>query len=149
MPLVDAVTMPSPSDASAAAKPRPPRPSSPGKATGAALTAPELRPIAVNDTAASRALRYSQPAAVAAVFAYAFPALVADPVAALGLLLPVTAAAQLAWAVVCLPPAGAAAARAKAARARPGEKKRARDAAAAGPNVAVVRTAGPAAPPRR
>ena len=67
-----------------------------------------------------------------------FPALVADPVPTMyGSLLPAIAALQIAYAVLCLPPAGSQSAK-PPRKPRPGEKKRS-GSETSGPNITVVR----------
>ncbi len=76
---------------------------------------------------------HAVPPILLATFAWRFDSLVADPVPAMGLLLIVTAAGQLAAALTSLPAAGSTKPQRKP---RPGEKKRSE----AGPNIAVVRS---------
>ncbi|KAK4161936.1 putative glycosylphosphatidylinositol anchor biosynthesis protein 11 [Cladorrhinum sp. PSN259] len=68
-----------------------------------------LLPVKLNPTPLSQTLRHVHPLLLSALLAARFPALVSDPVAAMsGTILPITAALQVAYAVVCLPVAGGA-----------------------------------------
>ena len=75
-----------------------------------------LHPVQTKQTPISQTARHALPALLAALFALRFRALVADPVPAMAATLPLTAALQVAYAVLCLPVAGAEGDRAKAAR---------------------------------
>ncbi|KAH7025929.1 GPI biosynthesis protein family Pig-F-domain-containing protein [Microdochium trichocladiopsis] len=80
------------------------------------------------------------PAVLLGLFALRFRALVADPVSAMSGSLPVVAAIQIAYAVMCLPPAGSSAAARQSRKLRSGEKKKVSAASSEGaePNVAVT-----------
>ncbi|KFA74624.1 hypothetical protein S40288_05815 [Stachybotrys chartarum IBT 40288] len=93
-----------------------------------------LQPIALLDNPASKPLAAARPAALLALLALGFRPLVADPAWALRAALPVVAAVQAAYAVVCLPAAGSQHAK-PAKKPRPGEKKRAEY---TGPNSIVA-----------
>lgn len=95
-----------------------------------------MQPALVPSTPAAQAAQHAVPATLAALFCYRFPALVADPVAEMATALPIVAALQAGYALVCLPLAGSQRARAPR-KPRPGEKKKAGE--GAGPNYAVVR----------
>jgi hypothetical protein len=127
MPLVDPVTMSSPTSKGAAAQP----PSaSPTKENGPFAS---LLPVQIRQTPLAQAARHGLPALLAALFVVRFRALVADPVSTMLSSLPVVVAIQLVYAVVCLPAAGSQSAK-TARKARPGEKKRSSD----GVNLPVV-----------
>ena len=127
MPLVDPVTMSSSiaktSKSAALAKSK------------SADANPQLQPVRVNSDPLGQAVRFASPGVLVTIFTATFGNLVADPVSAMSRYLPVIGALQILYAVVCLPVAGAQSVKAK--KHRPGEKKKAGD--AAGPNVIVVR----------
>lgn len=126
MPLVDPVTMASSSRTKGA--------------TPDVLSPARLLPVQIRPSPAAQAARHALPALLAAVYAVRFPALVADPVPAMAGTLPVVAALQVAYAVLCLPAAGSPA-KPAAAKSRPGEKKKGAGAAGdAGPRGVTVRT---------
>ena len=109
---------------SAAAAQPPPNPlSNPPRATYT------LHPVQTKQTPISQTARHALPALLAALFALRFRALVADPVPAMAATLPLAASLQVAYAVLCLPVAGAGAqngnhtkaARKPKAGPRPGE----------------------------
>lgn len=116
MPLIDPVTMAS----------QPPK---------SALTAP----IQTLQTPISQTLRHILPALQAGLFVLQFRPLVADPVPTMLTSLPIIAALQLAYALLCLPPAGSSNAK-PARKTRTGEKKKPSSDTAAGPNAPVVRS---------
>ncbi|KAL2263467.1 hypothetical protein VTK26DRAFT_6674 [Humicola hyalothermophila] len=92
----------------------------------------QLHPVQTIQTPAAQAARHALPALLAGLFLVRFGALVDDPVSTMSSSLPLTAALQVAYAVVCLPVAGSSQAGGSgtgvggAARKgpRPGEKKR-------------------------
>ncbi|KAK0613402.1 GPI biosynthesis protein family Pig-F-domain-containing protein [Immersiella caudata] len=129
MPLVDPVTMSSSTIKSVAAQVVPQQTKE--KETPAA---PVLQPIQIKSTPAAQAARHGFPALLAAVFAVRFPTLVEDPVSAMLTTLPVIAAIQLAYALVCLPAVGSSSAK-PSRKPRPGEKKKGGD---GGPNLPVT-----------
>ncbi|KAJ6440283.1 phosphoethanolamine transferase PIGF [Purpureocillium lavendulum] len=121
MPLVDPVTM------------------SRTLAKGSSAPSPQkeaaIGPVAVLDTPVARPFALARPAALLALLAVRFGALVEDPVPTLKSALPVVVAVQAVYAVLCLPVAGSQ--HSKAARKpRPGEKRKAGD--GAGPNPISV-----------
>ncbi len=127
----------------AAAQPPPPPSSNPAQPSYT------LHPVQTKQTPISQTARHALPALLAALFALRFRALVADPVSAMAATLPLTAALQVAYAVLCLPVAGADGNHAKAARkpkagTRPGEgagKKRGGASGAGGEGGVVERNA--------
>ncbi|KAK3988321.1 putative glycosylphosphatidylinositol anchor biosynthesis protein 11 [Cladorrhinum sp. PSN332] len=73
-----------------------------------------LLPVQPNPAPLSRTLRHAHPLLLSAVLVARFPALVTDPVNAMsGTILPITAALQVAYAIVCLPVAGGASSQTK------------------------------------
>ncbi|KAK0719728.1 GPI biosynthesis protein Pig-F, partial [Lasiosphaeris hirsuta] len=90
----------------------------PSKGKEASWTLP---PIQINQTPAAQAARHGLPALLAALFVFRFDALVADPVSTMATAIPVVAALQLGYALVCLPVVGSQAAR-PGQKPRPGEK---------------------------
>lgn len=104
MPLVDSVTM-----SSTLAK---------GNAVAAGV-----QPAAVLDTTLAKSLSAGRPALLLSLLVLRFYSLVAEPVSTLYTALPVVAAVQVAYAVVCLPVAGAQTAK-TGKKSRPGEKKK-------------------------
>ncbi|GAP83105.1 putative GPI biosynthesis protein family Pig-F [Rosellinia necatrix] len=97
---------------------------------------PPTQAIRTLPSPGSQALRHAHPAALLALFAVRFRALVADPVSTMQSSLPAVLALQAAYTTVCLPPAGSAAARAPR-KPRPGEKKKV-SWDVPGPNLAVT-----------
>lgn len=104
MPLIDPVTMASTVTKRGASSSSPASsPTNDGKETTYSLL-----PVQTNPTPLSQTLRHAHPLLLGAVLALRFPALVFDPVSAMsGSILPLTAALQVAYAVICLPIAGA------------------------------------------
>lgn len=100
----------------------------PTKATAAAAqpakTAFAVPAVPLLNSPAASAVAVAHPLVLAGLFAWRFNALVADPVATMRTTLPVVAAIQAVFAVVCLPVAGSQAAKALK-KPRPGEKKKA------------------------
>lgn len=131
MPLIDPVTMSSPSRGGGGGVRTSSSSTSPAAASSpSASAAGPLQPVALYSSApASVAARYLHPALLSALFVWRFGALVRDPVAELGgagLLAPL-ALLQVAFAVLVVPPAGGGAAEHVAQnnrKPRPGEKKR-------------------------
>jgi GPI ethanolamine phosphate transferase 2/3 subunit F len=93
-----------------------------------------LHPIALHDDATAKLLANARPAALGALLLLGFGPLVADPETALQYSLPLVAAVQVAYAVICLPVAGAQHTK-SGKKSRPGEKKKTD---ASGPNPVVV-----------
>jgi phosphatidylinositol glycan class F len=131
MPLVDPVTM-----------------SSSARTTGPA-TAPKAKsrtdePTPTNPGLLAQQATHIVPVLQLALFAGRFGTLVADPVATMTSTLPFVAALQVAYALICLPPAGAGSAAAAKLPKKTGRADRKKPAAAQGaaPNVYVVRTPG-------
>ncbi|KAK3685714.1 GPI biosynthesis protein family Pig-F-domain-containing protein [Podospora appendiculata] len=116
MPLIDPVTMSSSITKGAVAQAQ-----AASKRKDVSLST--LQPVQVRQTAVAQTARHAFPALVAAVFLFQFSSLVADPVTAMRNSLPVVAALQIAYALLCLPVAGAPAPK-PARKARPGEKKK-------------------------
>ncbi|KAK3898753.1 Translin [Staphylotrichum tortipilum] len=118
-------------------------PTQEGQASAASTTKPAppyaLRPVQIRQTPLAQAARHALPALLAGVFIVRFRALVADPVSAMASTLPVTAALQVAYAVLCLPVAGGSAA-ARKQKPRPGDggKKRGAGEGAAGSAVVTA-----------
>ena len=127
MPLVDPVTMASPAKGA-----------SPKDATPGVLSPARLLPVQIKASPSAQAARHALPALLAAVYVFRFPAIVADPVPAMAGTLPVVAALQVAYAILCLPAAGSPAA-ASARKTRPGEKKKAAGGAGDAPRGITVR----------
>jgi hypothetical protein len=69
-----------------------------------------LRAVQTKQTPLAQAARHATPALLAGLFALRFGALVADPVATMASSLPLAAALQAGYAVLCLPVAGSQAA---------------------------------------
>lgn len=122
MPLVDPVTMSSPSKS----------PKAPSSASGKTNEAPQTHPVSVNPSAASQAARHVFPVLLGGLFYAAFSRLVADPVPIMWASLPVVALLQILYAFICLPMAGSGTG--KNRKQRPGEKKK----DGSGPNFIVV-----------
>lgn len=93
-----------------------------------------VQAIATLDAPASKAVAAVRPALLLALLAFRFRALVKDPVSELQIGLPIVAAIQVAYTVVCLPAAGSQQAK-PAKKARPGERKKQES---TGPNLVVV-----------
>ena len=85
-----------------------------------------LRPVHIKYTPAAQTARHALPAALTALYLLRFDALVADPVPAMRNALPVVAALQMTYALLCLPAAGEPASKANR-KPRPGEKKKGGD----------------------
>ncbi|KAK4242560.1 glycosylphophatidylinositol anchor phosphoethanolamine transferase [Achaetomium macrosporum] len=82
-----------------------------------------LHPVQTKQTPLAQTARHALPALLTCLFLVRFPALVADPVSTMTTTLPLTAALQVSYAVICLPAAGSHGAK-PARKPRPGEKKR-------------------------
>lgn len=134
MPLIDPVTMSSPSGKAGASQ-------SPKTADTEDAV---LKPVAILASSQAQAARHVHPVLLASFFLLRFNALVQDPVSTMYSALPVILALQIAYSVVCLPPVGSQGAKAPK-KLRPGEKKKP-GAESSGPNIAVVRP-GVAHPP--
>ncbi|CCF37377.1 GPI biosynthesis protein family Pig-F [Colletotrichum higginsianum] len=119
MPLVDTVTMSTPSSkvASDAGKPK----------DGLYPVHPLTSPVA-------QVVRHVQPVLLSGLFLAQFGSLVADPVPALYSSLPIVAAIQVVYAFVSLPAAGSQSAK-PSRKPRPGEKKKAEN---TGPNPFIA-----------
>lgn len=126
MPLVDPVTMAT-SQAKPVAIAQPLRPRDAAAAT---------LPVQIHTTPAAQAGRYLQPAALSALYILQFPRLVGDPVRTLTNTLPLVAAIQIVYVLVCLPVAGSQAAKG-IKKPKPGEKKKQDN---TGPNPYIVRS---------
>lgn len=135
MPLVDPVTMSS----SAIVKGAVAQSASTTKATsgsqgtdsttttaGASSSLATLRPVHIKQTPAAQTVRHALPAALTALYLLRFDALVADPVPVMRNALPVVAALQMTYALLCLPAAGEPASKSNR-KPRPGEKKKGGD----------------------
>jgi phosphatidylinositol glycan class F len=81
-------------------------------------------PISPLKTDIAAIYTYAHPALILALYAYQFPAIVADPVPALLNILAPLAVLQIAYVAVCLPPTGETA-KEKIKKTKPGEKKKA------------------------
>lgn len=132
MPLVDPITMSSTLATRSPSKSSPTSPSKTAMPSTASTTA--LAPVALLDTPAASAVAHARPAVYLALLALRFGALVRDPVSELQNSLPVIAVGQLAYAVCCLPVAGAPQNK-SSRKSRPGERKRNE---ASGPRPLVV-----------
>ncbi|KAI1875332.1 hypothetical protein JX265_004390 [Neoarthrinium moseri] len=97
------------------------------------------KPVSILSSSQAQVARHVHPVLLVAFFLVRFNALVLDPVATMWNSLPVVLAMQVAYAIVCLPPAGAQAAKAPK-KPRPGEKKKPA-AEGSGSNIAVTTTA--------
>ncbi|KAM5352561.1 hypothetical protein ACJ41O_005283 [Fusarium nematophilum] len=120
MPLVDPVTMSTTLTTKGAPAQQP--------APKAAVPA-----IPLLNTSAALPVSLAHQLLLAGLFVWRFDALVADPVATLQISLPVVAAIQATFAVLCLPVAGSSGAKA-VKKPRPGEKKK----TDGGPNAVVT-----------
>lgn len=125
MPLVDPVTMSPTTTKTAKAQSVSGKPNEP----------PKLQPVHLNSTAASQAARHVLPVVAASLFLASFKHLVANPVPTMTASLPVVALLQVVYAFLCLPAAGSGSP--KNRKHKPGEKKKAGD--AAGPSFIIVR----------
>lgn len=101
-----------------------------------------LRPVQIRSTPLAQAARHALPALLAVLFGARFRALVADPSSAMATALPLVAALQVAYAILCLPAPGSTqggggGAR-KAQKPRPGESIKKRGADAGTPNAVAV-----------
>lgn len=81
-----------------------------------------LHPVPLVDSPLAKGLSFGRIAVLLSLLAWRMDSLIADPVSMLRLSLPVVAAIQVVYAVVCVPPAGSAQQLGK--KARPGEKKK-------------------------
>lgn len=95
-----------------------------GQKTAAADDDTICRAIPTLPTPLAQALRHVHPALMLSLFYLRFGALVRDPVSTMLNSLPVVAALQVAYAVICLPAAGSPAAIQSAKKLRPGEKRK-------------------------
>lgn len=100
---------------------------------------PAVQAIATLDTTASKVLSTLRPALLLALLAGRFCAFVEDPVSELQTGLIGLAVFQVAYAVICLPPAGSQPGK-STKKPRPGERKK-HD--SSGPNLIVVRRQNP------
>lgn len=137
MPLVDPVTMSSSAivkgavaQSASATKATPgsqgtdsTTPSTTGTSSSSLAT---LRPVLIKQTPAAQTVRHALPAALTALYLLRFDALVADPVPVMRNSLPVIAALQMTYALLCLPAAGEPASKSNR-KPRPGEKKKGGD----------------------
>ncbi|KAK3947515.1 GPI biosynthesis protein family Pig-F-domain-containing protein [Pseudoneurospora amorphoporcata] len=94
--------------------------------TGASSSLATLRPVHIKQTLAAQTVRHALPAALTALYLLRFDALVADPVPVMRNALPVVAALQMTYALLCLPAAGEPASKSNR-KPRPGEKKKGGD----------------------
>ncbi|KAH9892411.1 GPI biosynthesis protein family Pig-F [Xylariomycetidae sp. FL2044] len=124
MPLVDPVTMASPSGKSSTAQ-------SAKEKHGEAAT----QPIWILPSAQAQAVSHAHAALLISFFLLRFNALVADPVSTLRNSLPVILVIQGAYAILCLPPVGSQPGK-PVKKLRPGEKRKPGE--NAGPNIAVT-----------
>jgi hypothetical protein len=124
MPLLDPVTM-----GSSGSGPK-------QKASGSQSTSSigALAPIPVDPSPQAQAVRHALPAVVISAYALSFSYIVADPVPAMTQLLIPIALLQIGATLVAVPPAGSATAKAKAKKAKPGEKRK----DGGGPSIAIV-----------
>lgn len=95
------------------------------------------RPIPILPTSQAQIVRHAHSVLLSAFFYARFDALVQDPVTTMWNSAPVVLAIQVAYTILCLPPAGAPAVKPAARKLRPGEKKKS-GSDGAGPNIAVV-----------
>ncbi len=94
----------------------------------------QVQPTQIKQTPVAQAARHGLPALLAAAFLVQFRPLVADPVSTMfSILIPLVSVIQLAYVLVCLPPAGSQTSKASR-KPRPGEKKKQND----GPNTVLV-----------
>ncbi|KAI1649066.1 GPI biosynthesis protein family Pig-F-domain-containing protein [Daldinia loculata] len=96
----------------------------------------QTQPVQIIASLQAQVVRHLQPALLLSLFLARFGALVADPVSAMSSSLPVVAAIQVTYAVVCLPAVGSHVAK-PVKKARPGEKKKV-GLENTGPNIAVT-----------
>lgn len=101
----------------------------------------QTQPVQIIASLQAQVVRHLQPALLLSLFLARFGALVADPVSAMSSSLPVVAAIQVTYAVVCLPAVGSHVAK-PVKKARPGEKKKV-GLENTGPNIAVVCSRSP------
>ena len=145
MPLVDPVTMASSIAKGATSQAQ--KATSKTTSTTASSSkdaSPQLHPIPTKQTPLAQTARHALPALLGGLFLVRFRALVDDPVATMSSTLPLTAALQVAYAVICLPvagsqntPSGSSGSARKGPR--PGEKKRSAG-EGAGPSRVAVRS---------
>ena len=96
------------------------QPASPGELKPKAT----LHPVAIADRPAAQAVSIGRPALLLGALYLRLPALINDPVAALNSALPFVTVVQIAYAVTCLPIAGAPTLTKPTKKNRAGEKKR-------------------------
>ncbi|KAF3018129.1 Glycosylphosphatidylinositol (GPI) anchor assembly protein [Neopestalotiopsis sp. 37M] len=96
------------------------------------------KPVPILPSSQAQIVRHAHPVLLAAFFYARFNALVQDPITTMWSSAPVVLAMQVAYTILCLPPAGAQAMK-PSKKLRPGEKKKAA-AEGAGPNIAVTTT---------
>ncbi|KAL2131923.1 hypothetical protein VTI74DRAFT_4450 [Chaetomium olivicolor] len=143
MPLVDPITMTSSLAKGAVAHAQ--ATASKASTTTKDNTPATMHPIQTKQTPLAQSARHAFPALLAGLFAVCFRALVTDPVSTMSTtLLPLTAALQVGYAMLCLPAAGShgggggAGGGAKGTRKpRPGEKKREGGGGGAGPSGVI------------
>lgn len=128
MPLVEPITMSSSLVKGA---------TSSKAATVASPSSTPLHPVQTKQTPLAQTARHALPALLTGLFLLRFPALVTDPVSTMATSLPLVAALQISYGIVCLPAAGSQGAK-PARKPRPGEKKRT-GAEGPGPNTISVR----------
>ncbi|KAK9421459.1 putative Glycosylphosphatidylinositol anchor biosynthesis protein 11 [Seiridium unicorne] len=104
----------------------------------AADTEAATKPVSILPTSQAQIVRHAHPVLLGGFFYARFNALVQDPVATMWSSAPVILAIQIAYTILCLPPAGADTTK-PAKKLRPGEKKKS-GADGAGPNIAVTTT---------
>ena len=143
MPLVEPITMSTTLAKGAAAQAQAQAAFSKAAPVSPATT---LRPVQIRSTPLAQTARHALPALLAVLFGARFRALVADPVSAMATALPLVAALQVTYAVLCLPApgstqgsggSGGSGAR-KSQKPRPGESIRRRGADAGAPNAVAV-----------
>ena len=138
--MVDPATMSSTITKRAAAQAQATAPKASSAATqntAAPTTAAQLQPVQTKQTPLAQTARFALPALLAGLFLVRFRALVADPVSEMSIALPMTAALQAGYAIVCLPVAGSQNAK-PARKPRPGEKKRPGAGESGGPSAVAV-----------
>jgi len=109
--------------------------SSAASGTETKATKSTLSPVGVFDTPLAKGISFGRIATLLGLLALRMDALITDPVTTLKTLLPVVAAIQVAYAVLCIPVAGTQLSKASK-KARPGERKKADN---SGPNPISVR----------
>ncbi|KAH6636767.1 GPI biosynthesis protein family Pig-F-domain-containing protein [Chaetomium tenue] len=139
MPLVEPITMSTTLAKGAAAQAQAQAAFS---KTAPVFPATTLRPVQIRSTPLAQTARHALPALLAVLFGARFRALVADPVSAMATALPLVAALQVTYAVLCLPAPGSTqggggGAR-KAQKPRPGESIKRRSADAGAPNAVAT-----------